>query len=146
MGEDAIEMSLMLRKDSYKISIRKKCTTTLFPSLLSFPIKNGQFRYISTCDKRLQEYAIFFSLQIPYQSRAILFIYLFFVHFNIRIYLFFYTLTFQNTPHQIIYFTLHFIKISNFLNFFNYFSSFIHDNYHPLSFFVLEMRKERINN
>ena len=34
----------------------------------------------------------------------------------------FYILTFQNTSHQIIYFTLHFIKISNFLDFFNCFS------------------------
>ena len=86
VGEDAIEMSLMLRKDSYKISIRKKCTTTLFPSLLSFPIKNGQFRYISTCDKRLQEYANFFRLYIPYQSLAIFF----WVCFSIRIYLFYF--------------------------------------------------------
>ena len=48
-----------------------------------------------------------------------------YVYFNIRTYFFiFYILTFQNTLRQIIYFTLHFIKISffflNFLIFYIY--------------------------
>ena len=39
--------------------------------------------------------------------------------------------------------TLHFIKISNFLDFFNYFSSFIHVNHHLLSSFILRIHKEK---
>ena len=49
----------------------------------------------------------------------------------------------KNISHQIINFTLHFIKILIFLDFFNCFSFFIH-NHHPLSSFILEIHKERI--
>ena len=40
--------------------------------------------------------------------------------------------------------TIHFIKISNFLIFYNYFSFFIHNNHHLLSSFILRIRKEKI--
>ena len=39
--------------------------------------------------------------------------------------------------------TLHFIKISYFLDFLKYFSFFIHNNYHLLSSFILRIRKEK---
>ena len=57
----------------------------------------------------------------------------------------FYILIFQNTIYHIIYFTIHFIKISNILNFFNYFSFITHNNNHQFSFFIIEIRKEREN-
>ena len=51
------------------------------------------------------------------------------IYFNIRIYFFvYYIFTFQNTSHQIIYFTLYFIKISNFLYFFNCFFFFTYNH------------------
>ena len=51
--------------------------------------------------------------------------------------------TFQYTLHHIIYFTLHYIKISIFI-LFNYFSFFTHNNYHLFSSFILGIYKERI--
>jgi len=71
------------------------------------------------------------------------------IYFSTRIYFFYFTyILFKNTPHQIIYFILHFIKISIFFfNFINCFSFFTHKyNHHLLSSFILEMHKERINN
>jgi len=63
-----------------------------------------------------------------------------YVYFSIRTYFFyFYILTFQKTLHHIIYFTLHFIKITNFLYFFNYFSFFTHNNHHQLFSFILKI-------
>ena len=49
-----------------------------------------------------------------------------------------------NTSHWIIY--LHYIslKYQFFLNFFNYLSFFIHNNHHPLSFFILGINKKMI--
>ena len=65
-----------------------------------------------------------------------------FIYFSIRTYFFlFYIFTFQNIHFRLS--ILHYIKISIFLNFFNYFSFFIHNNHHPLSSFNLKICKER---
>ena len=59
-----------------------------------------------------------------------------------------YILTFQNTPHYIIYFTLYFTKILIFLIFLIVYlsSQFTHNNHRLLSSFVLKECKERIAN
>ena len=58
----------------------------------------------------------------------------------------FYILVFHNTSYFIIYFTLHYIKISKFLDFFNCSSFFTYNNHHPLSFFTFRIHNERIKN
>ena len=62
-----------------------------------------------------------------------------------KTYFFYFTYSFfENTSHQIIYFTLYFFKILIFLDFFCCFSFFTNNNHHPLSSFILGIRKERI--
>lgn len=53
---------------------------------------------------------------------------------------------FKNNSYQIIYLTLHFIKILFLFYFFNCFFFFRYNHYQLLSFFIFEIRKERINN
>ena len=50
----------------------------------------------------------------------------------------FYILSFQNTSYWIIYFILHFIKMSIFFNFLNCFSFFTHNNHHLLSSLITQ--------
>ena len=62
-----------------------------------------------------------------------------------KTYFFYFTNSlFENTLHQIIYFTLYFFKILIFHGFCCCFSFFTNNNHHPLSSFILGIRKERI--
>ena len=62
-----------------------------------------------------------------------------FVYFSIRAYFFYFIYSLFKTLYiNIIQFTLNFIKISIFLDLFNCFSFFAHNNLYPLSSFILE--------
>ena len=67
-----------------------------------------------------------------------------YVYFSIKTYFFYFTFSLFKTSH-IKLFILHYIllKYQFFLIFCNCFSFFIHNNYHPLSSFILEISKEK---
>ena len=65
---------------------------------------------------------------------------------NIRTYFFYFKYSFFKTSYiKLSIFTLHFIKISIFLDFFNcfFFFTLTHNKRHLLSFFILEICKEK---